>query len=155
MRGLVACMEIIKTCGGIIYRAGFARSSTFPESRLSEHLKIHESGQVILVGREEAFQVRLMGIQFATDAFPLGVEPRHQTLSVKILWGLNIPLQWKIWQTGLGSCVRHTCVNRGAGDTQLDGCYLTWFMLCKQRHKQLLYRRICAECSTGERSGCT
>ena len=75
MRRLVACMEIIKTCGGIIYRGGFARSSAFFESRLSVQLKIHESGQGILVGREEVFQVRLMGIQFATDAFPRGVNP--------------------------------------------------------------------------------
>ena len=36
-------------------------------------------------------------------AFPLGVEPWHQTLSVYLVWGLNIPLKWKIWQTGLGS----------------------------------------------------
>ncbi len=75
MRRLVACMEIIKTGGGIIYRGRLTRSSSFTESRLSEYLKIHESGQGILVGREEVFQVRLMGIQFATDALPRGVNP--------------------------------------------------------------------------------
>ena len=93
-------MEMIKT---IIYRRGLTRSSAFPESWLSVHLKIHVSGRCILVGREEAGQVRFMGIQFANDAFPLGVEPWHQTLSVYFLWGLNIPLKWKIWQTGLAS----------------------------------------------------
>ena len=81
MRRLVACMQIFKTGGGIIYRWRLTRSSAFTESRLPEHLKIHVSGRGILVGREEAGQVRLMGIQFATDAFPLGVEPWHQTLS--------------------------------------------------------------------------
>ena len=68
-------MGIIKTGGGIIYRWRLTRSSAFTESRLSVQLKIHVSCQGILVGREEVFQVRLMGIQFATDAFPRGVNP--------------------------------------------------------------------------------
>ena len=75
MRRLVACMEIIKTGGGIIYRGGLARSSAFFESRLSVQLKIQVSGQGILFGREEVFPVRLMGNQFAIDAFPRGVNP--------------------------------------------------------------------------------
>ena len=75
MRRLVACMEIIKTGGGIIYRGRLTRSSGFFDSRLSVQLKIHVSGQGILFGREEVFLVRLMGMQFATDAFPRGVNP--------------------------------------------------------------------------------
>ena len=75
MGRLVACMESIKTGGGIIYRRGLTRSSAFFESRLSVQLKIHVSGQGILFGREEVFLVRFMGIQFAIDAFPRGVNP--------------------------------------------------------------------------------
>ena len=87
------------------YRGKLGRSSSRWDSRFSKHLKIiHVSSSRSRF--EKAVQKSRMGVQFAIDSLPRGVNPWLETISIKfVLAGLNISVKWKVWQRVVCSCI--------------------------------------------------